>query len=384
MVASDWWTHILQGASFSDPNLDDPRNVTTLKNLVNRYDVFIINSPDWHEVGWQVRDRLKLYASEAGRTITCFRYLGTMCLRWGDQAGGMSVVPVGNYVSDKGVVSDSSVIIKDTADNPCVATVGAATYLLDPAAAKTVAGQHCLAMVDGTGSRNKGWDGVFLDEMSEVVAPFNASGGTLAKYPDTVAGRQAYQNAKISLAQSVVTALHSHGKLVAANITPNYSALSDESAPNSSLASFWPYVLTKPSGIDYPFSEIFATNWDHTIAKTGTSDYDCTVLLLDFMDWCGTSNAHPIVNVYSNEAAVLRYGAAFYLMGANGSTYMSGSCPTADANDEYAVLPTWLPEFDADIGAPAGERTVANNRYQRQFANATATVDAAAGTSSIA
>lgn len=167
LVVSNWWDSILYNATSTNPNLDDARNVATLKLLVQRYDVFIIGNPSWHEVGWQVKDRLKQYAAEYGKQIVCLRYMGMLGFRWSsDQEGDHMVIGSAGYVSTNGTVTNASLIVKATDGTPLAGPAN--IFLLDPGipAVQSLATQNCNAKIDGTTSRNQ-WDGVFLDEISD-------------------------------------------------------------------------------------------------------------------------------------------------------------------------------------------------------------------------
>lgn len=162
--------------------------------------------------------------------------------------------------------------------------------------------------------------------------------------------------------------LKARGKLVGANIVPYYVA-----------DGYYPQIVTEQAKLNYPFSEIFATEWNHTATTTTNGDMNITKDLLTFMDWCETAGVHSIVNVYSNDINIIRYGLAMYIMAAGKNTYFSAMCPPPDGSDEYSLVPAWIAEMDQPLGDPLEDRQLHGAVYSRHFANIYSVADTAGG-----
>lgn len=341
LAVSDWWSSLLVGATSENPNLDAAANVATLKRIASRYDVVSIVSPDWHTVGTQVRDRLRSYAAAQGRSITLLRYAGTVSLRWGDQPGDMSVVPVGKAVGSSGKVLNSGWMLKDGSGNPLRCSVmGGQSHLLDPGSADVVATakSHLLSLANG-------WDGVFLDEVGPTYGPFRY--GTSAadpRYPLSGQQSPAYETARRNFVKAVSDHLAANGKVVAANVN----------AETTSAGYFPKTLVAACPGLKYPFLEVFATTWEGQALTPSTGWYEDVTIAMDWMAWADAQGRCPVVNCYSNDANILRYGLAHFLAAAGSRSHFSGVHP--NGADEYAVEPTWLPEYALaeQLGSPTG------------------------------
>lgn len=356
LVLSDWWSSVLVRASSANPNLNDPINLATIKRLANRYDIIVIVSPDWHTVGTQVRDRLREAAREAGRTLTLLRYAGSLSLRWGDQTGAVSVVPVSRAVTASGVVTIPAWTMRTAHGTPIRSIVmGGASYLLDPGCRDVIelAKIHLLNLASG-------WDGVFIDEVGASYAGFQFHDGEIAsRYPVASDGSSpTYELARRSFQGEVTSHLAKNGKLVAANINANMTS-----------NGFFPSSLVRDSpGLSHPFIEVFGTTWQGSPVGFSSLDHSITQELMTWLRDSERRGRIPIVNAYTRDPATLRYALALFLASSESSAAFSGNIP--GTNDEYSTEPVWLKDYEAvsDIGNPVTEAT-SSAMIDRTFEN---------------
>lgn len=345
LVVSNWWSSILVDATPDRPNLDDPRNMATIERLARRYDVFVIVSPHWHSVGTEIRDCLRAAASRQQRPITLLRYVGSLSLRWGDQPGAMSVVPVASAVTSAGVVRRPAWTLKTASRVPIKSVVmGGISYLLDPSNSEVVslAKKHLLLLATG-------WDGIFIDEVGPTYHRFQLDSSQVdPRFPIAADGSSpAYETARRAFLKEVTGHLAANGKKVGVNIDPK-----------TTMEGFFPATLVADSpGLLHPFVEVFGTSWEGQVVGASSGDYPVTVKTMDWLATCGSLRRSPIVNAYTRDPAALRYALALFLASAGPEAVFSGNRPSS--NSEYSSEPVWVPEFAAaaTLGAPVGVAT---------------------------
>ena len=353
-MMSDWWTHVLVGATPEAPNLDHPTNVATLQRIAARYDLLVIVDPFWHTVGSQARDRIRSYAQAQGRNPIFLRYMGSMYLRWHDQPGDMGLVPAVGRVSYTGVVSNSDTMLK-SGGTPMRGRIGTA-HLLDPGSSAALTAAQANAV-----TKAAGWDGIFIDEVVDYYTGFRENNTQTADgYP--LPPSLTYPNAKRDFVAAVTSHVVSNGKLVGANITPYVLPGGGPSYPQQ--------VCAAAPGLLYPFTEAeFGADWDRTAIGTTSVSWPTQMDIAGWLTWCHANGRRAIPNVYSNDPAVVRYGLGLFLAHAGPSAFFSAACPEADENEEYMREPTWVSDIDdADrLGAPAGP-AAGTNLVTRKYA----------------
>lgn len=359
-MVSDWWSHILVEATSAAPNLDHPTNQATLRRLASRFDVICIVDPFWHDVGSSVRDRLRTYASEQGRTLTLLRYMGTMYVQWHDQPGDMTVIPAQGRVSYDGVVANADGMLK-AGGVPMIGR-GNIANLQDPGSASLLA-----AAKTNTLTKAAGWDGIFIDEVCDYYAGFRANNTQVADgYPLT---NLAYPNAKRDFVAALTAHLAANGKKVAANITPYVLPGGGPTYPQQ--------VCAAAPALTYPYLEAeFGADWGRTRIGATSGSWATQAGITGFLTWCEQNGRRPIPNVYSNNPDVLSYGLGMFLAHAGPNALWSGACPEANENEEYMREPTWLPEYATanSLGAPV-EAASGANIVRRRFEHGIAAVN---------
>lgn len=348
MIASDWWTNILTGATPAAPELDHPANVTTLRRIASDYDMVGIVSPNWHTVGTQVRDRLKAYAAEQGTPILCMRYMGSMSVLRGDQTGDMQLIPASGRVTTTGEATALDTLLKS--DGSPMPERGFNGYLVDPGSASALAAAKSNVL-----AKASGWDGVFIDEVVDTYATYRGDNTKVADgYP---VGATAYPDAKKAFVAAVTQHLASNGYLVAANITPY--------ATPSNAKTYPQQLCEAASGLKYPFIEAeFGTDWGGAVIGQESGSWTVQQDIAGFLAWCQANEREPIPNVYSNSSGAISYGLGVFLAHAGADAFFSAHCPDPDFNDEYAREPTSVPDFavaealGAPVAAPVGANVV--------------------------
>lgn len=369
LVVSNWWSAengkpILAGATSDRPNLDDSRNVETLKRLASRYDVFIIVQPSWHTVGQQVRDRLKRYAAEQGRSIIALRYFGTMAVHpVADQAGDMQAVPARGRIRTDGTVTNADTLLS-SGGKPVKGADSVGGYLVDPASAAAR-----KAAADNVSGKLAGWDGAYLDEVGwGPNRSLQAARSATSRYSDDDAGRAAFQAATLGYVDAVKAAVGD--KILAANITPS-----------TTDQGFLPARVAE-HGVTYPFVEVFGAGWDHDPVTTRSGDLSTLRATMSWLhDTAGEPGLHPIVNSLTNDGATLRYSYALFLASAGTNAVYAGHTGSTDV--EYDQVPTWLPEYEYPVGTPQGDAETDGDRLTRTWSGAQVEADLRAGTGKI-
>ncbi|MFN2617713.1 MAG: putative glycoside hydrolase [Thermoleophilaceae bacterium] len=205
--------------------------------------------------------------------------------------------------------------------------------------------------------QQKGWDGVFMDDVNPTLK-YHTNPSAVSEYPNDAA----YQAAMASALDYIAPRVRGAGKLVMGNIggwSEYYS-----------VATSW---LTKLDG----------AMWEH-FAKTGTSATDG---YLTGSGWQANLNMVKeaarqgktflgVSSSTSTDAAGARYGWATTLLGSGGKAYFSLA---PDYTNE-----TWFPEYDYDIGEATGdESTEANGVHRRVFTNGLVLVNPSTSSQSV-
>lgn len=343
MVCSNWATLILTGASSLDANLDAPANVTTLRTLAGRYDHFIMVDPYWSIVGAAVRDRLRQYATEAGRTVTMWRYVDSSRVKPDDQTGTFSMFPASALTNSSGSSITQPTWTLRKADGSTIKSNGG-YILLDPGSAPMLAAAK--AHIPNLAA---GWDGIFLDLVDATYMGWQAT--ITDQDPDyPLNGWQpiaAYAAAKLGFVNAYVAQATSLGVPVMANTAIALYG-----------GSSWPQVIAQGSSV-VPFVESFATKWDRSvILSSDSSNWPLTQAGLDLLTWAATNNRRVVINGLSEDQTILGYNYALALTASTPDTLIySGSHPNPASNAEYNQVPAWLSMYDAQIGTPAGPAT---------------------------
>lgn len=351
---SDWWSHILVGATAANPNLDDPTNVATLRRIAKNLDLVVIVDPFWHDVGSQVRDRLRQYAAEQDSQITCLRYMGSIYTAWADQGGDMQLVPSAGRVTTAGVVQNGAALLK-SGGVPMVGR-GSVAHLIDPgtAAARDAAKANAL-------QKAAGWDGIFIDEVADNYSTFRADNTKVADgYP--VTGSMAWCNAKAAFVAEVTAHLVANGVQVGANITP-YTTWGD-------ARTYAQQVCEAAPGLTWPYIEAeWCADWGRAVIGTSSGSWGTHQDVAAFLAWCANTGRQPVPNVYSNDPAIIDYGVGQFLAHAGQDAYFSAHCPGPDDGEEHKVEPvttaavTAAGRLGAPTSAPVGAEFV-TRKYQ--------------------
>lgn len=341
-VIHNWRGGVLSRAGSSDPvDLNHPDHVAALRRIANRYDVIITQGWDFNA---QVRDRLRAYAQQEGRSISFLRYLGGIAFRWWDQAGEMTIVPVQRAVTGDGRVLNRQWVLTTSTGAPIRAALeNGRSHLMNlgSPSLRAAAVEHCRRLASG-------WDGIFIDECTPDYSGFQLNPGEVDPwYPPT---RDQYEWSRRDLIREVTAGLATDGKAVGANLVPTHTQ-----------HGFFPTTVTRENpGLTHPFIEVFATGWDSRLTVQGRSGIATTFASMSWLENAAQLGRTAIANVYSNEPQTLRYGLSLFLAAAGPNCAFAGHRPVA--NDEYTIEPTWLPEYDLveDLGRPLGKATGVN------------------------
>jgi hypothetical protein len=187
--------------------------------------------------------------------------------------------------------------------------------------------------------QQKGWDGVFMDDVNPTLK-YHTDPTNVSEYPND----GSYQAAMASALDNIAPRVRGAGKLVMGNIggwSEYYS-----------VGTSW---LTKLDG----------AMWEHFTKETTstTSGYQTGSAWQANLNMVKEAERRGktflgVSHSAATDAAAARYGWATVLLGAGGKSYFSLA---PDYTSE-----TWFPEYDYDIGEPTGPESVDSNGVHRR------------------
>ncbi|HEY6759984.1 MAG TPA: putative glycoside hydrolase [Baekduia sp.] len=300
---------------------------------------------------WDTAKAAQLKA--ANPNVTVLMYQNASAMAKGAGAGGVYSSGVGMEQAD---TAHPDWFLKDTSgkriteggyDWLYMADVGNASY------ASTWAANVLARLNSGP------WDGVFMDDVNTTAA-YHTDPSKIAAYPNDAS----YQAATRALLAIAGPRIRAAGKLAIANI--------GSWSENPTVAKDWLQFLD--GGMDEMFVKWSATPG---VGYRPAIDWKTQINAIQAAEAMGKRYL-AVTQAGGDDTQAQLYGWASVLMAANKTTaYLAGTNYNAD--------PTWLPEYDAHIGDPAGAATaLGNGAYTRKFSNGLVVVNPSGSTVKVA